>query len=102
MLSKASKLPKKTSNSTSIVSMAIDGGLKGNRASTISLIVESGLETVLSRLVRMVYHKIAVEKCSSSSVDKVSPNSELLHLIQVKLDDNLDNLSIQKAHEFLL
>ena len=93
LLSKALKLPKKTSNSTSIVSMAIDGGLKGNRAFTTSLIVESGLEPILSRLVRMVRHKIAVEKCTSSSVDKVSPNSELLHLIQVKLDDNLDNLS---------
>ena len=82
--------------------MATDGGLKGNRAFTISLIVESGLEPVLSRLARMECHKIAVEKCSSSSVDKVSPNSELLHLIQVKLDDNLDNRSRQKDRQILL
>ena len=66
-------------NCTFTASMATDGGSKGNRRFMTSLRVVNGHVPVQFRLVKMEHLKVAAEKCSLSSVEKVSHNSEMLH-----------------------
>ena len=65
-------------NCTFTALMVTDGGSKGNRRFMTSLRVVNGRVPVQFRLEKMVYHRVAAEKCSLSSVEKVSHNSEQL------------------------
>ena len=58
--------------------MVTDGGSKGNKRFMTSLRVVNGHVPVQFRLAKMVYHRVAAEKCSLFSVEKASHNSELL------------------------
>ena len=99
------KSPTKMLNCTFTALMATDGGLKGNRRFMTSLRVVNGHVQVQFRVAKMVYHKEAAEKCSLSSVEKASLNSEMLLQNKVRSNDrwiSVQTWNLNASFQFML